>query len=105
MQGGDGVDVFDGDVGGHGEGDGGVVEDGADACFDEQVGDGLGCVGGHGDDGDFDVEGLQVHWDVVGVFDWDVADGGAYFVGGDVEDGFDVEVAVAEARVVDEGMA
>ena len=65
----------------------------------------MGGVRGYGDDGDFDVEGLQVRWDVIGVFDWDVGDGGTYFIGVNVEDGFDVEVAVAEARVVDEGMA
>ena len=105
MQGDDGVDVFDGDVGGHGKGDGGVVEDGADACVDEQIGDGLGCVSRDGNDGDFDVKGFDVRGDVVGVFNGDVADGGAYFVGVNVEDGFDIKVTVAKAGVVNQGMA
>ena len=41
----------EGDVGGDGDGNGGEVEDAANAGRDELVGDVLGVIGGDGDDG------------------------------------------------------
>src|SRR5207248_461462 len=52
---GDGVDIADPDTLADAEDDGGIVEDGAHAARDEQVGRLLRALGGDGDDADADL--------------------------------------------------
>ena len=96
------VNALDADVGGYGDGEGGEVEDSADAGGDESVSDGLSGFAGDAHDGEFDVLCGGDFGEVVHGFDGEFAKGVADFVGVGVEDSGESEAFSEEAAVGDE---
>ena len=99
------VDGLDAYVVGDGDGDGGEVENSADAGGDEFVGDDLGGFSGDGHDGELDVLGGGDFGEVVHGFDGEFTEGVTGLVGVGVEDGGEAEAFAEEAAVGDEGAA
>jgi hypothetical protein len=90
---------------GDSDGDGGEVEDSADAGGDEFVGDALRGFAGDAHDGEFDVLGGDDFGEIVHGFDGELAEGVTGFVGVGVENGGEAEAFAEEAAVGDEGAA